>query len=547
MNKKLVKIKNFIFDLVQSDWFIVLNSALILLGWALNIWVPMLCVVSALNILPLFFDRRTKHLFILLMMFSFIMSTNRNELMPYAPMLAIVGAMLVGMIFNMIFFKRDLRPLLPKNIKGFHASLLALIVPFALAGVGSPSEKPLLTVAVLALIVILGVIYSFFTSAYSDTEERKDLPEYVLKILFASGLVVALEMIIFYIRVGDINQIVQAMMAKKVHLGWAGPNNMAPLLSISIPATLYFCLKKNFTTPLFAAIAMIEYALIFTTGCRGAILFTTLAMPAMLLYTIVKSENKLAFGVTISLLFIIAVVIVGYYGDIFANIITTILNKRLESSGREELYKLAIDTFKTWPILGAGWDHKTDLFYHSTFFQVLATMGLFGLIIFAIFYIWRYWTFFKMRKEPSTLALLAGMVLFEAYGFIDTNYFLPNFFTILLLMTFVVEINLPKNACRAFGGKDPVAHVVGFFRILLDRVKPVKATSDANENSTSNASNDSKTPENVESPAMTRNLETPASAKPADKAIPQSSEGENAEAQAPAESSSDDEDKSPKI
>lgn len=514
MKEKLLKLRKVASGVVQSDWFIVLNALLVLLGWALEVWVPMLCVMAAINILPLFFDKNTKHVFNLLFMFSFMMSANRNDIYRFAPMLAIVAVLLVGMIFNLAFFKRSMSLLHPKNIKGFHASLIALIFPFALAGVSSPAEVPLFTVAILALVVVLCVVYSFFAACYNGTDERKALPEYVLKILVASGIVVSLEMIIFYAKIGDINAIVQAMMAKKVHLGWAGPNNMAPLLSIAIPATLYMCIKKNFATPIFATLSLIEYALIISTGCRGAILFTTLAMPAMLLYVIVKSENKISFGVTISVIFIIAVIIIAYYGDIFANILTTILNKKLDSSGREALYRLAIDTFKTWPIFGAGWDYKTDYFYHGTFFQIMATMGIFGLIIFAVFYFWRYWTFFKMRKDPACVALFAGTFLFEAYGFIDTNYFIPNFFTILLLMTLAVEMNVPEKSCLAFGGKDPVAHVVGFFRILADRVKPVKT---ANESQALPSANDSdKTPvvDNASTPAATSDIDKSSQAQP---------------------------------
>ena len=522
MKEQFAKFKNTISAAVQSDWFIVLNAALILLGWGLNIWVPMLSVIVVINIIPLFFDRHTKHLFNFLMMFSFIMSTDRNDLMRFAPVLSLVGVLFVGIIFNLVIFKRKFSPLHPKNITGFHASLYGLIFAFAFAGVGSPAEVPLLTVALLALMIILCVLYSFFTVCYYDSEERKELPEYVLKILFASGIIVTIEMIVFYAKIGDVNLIVQAMMEKKVHIGWAGPNNMAPMLSLCVPATLYFCIKKNYATPLFAAIALVEYALIITTGCRGAILFSTLALPPMLLY---KSENKIAFGVTVSAIFVVAVILLAYYGDVFANVITTILNKRLDPMGRNELYRLAVDAFKTWPIFGAGWDYKTDLYFHSTFFQVLATMGIFGLVLFAIFYFWRYWTFFKMRKDPAVLALLSGMAIFEAYGFIDTNYFVPNFFIILLFMTFVVEINVPKNTCLAFGGKDPVAQVVGLFRILADRVKPVVKVDDdgANQSNPANPDEPSPSAKNDEEPCA----EPPAPQNAEDGQIPDSASADD--------------------
>ncbi|UKI20889.1 MAG: hypothetical protein L6V83_04670 [Christensenella sp.] len=63
--------------------------------------------------------------------------------------------------------------------------------------------------------------------------------------------------------------------------------------------------------------------------------------------------------------------------------------------------------------------------------------------------------------------LLCGTVLFDAYGMIDTNFFGPTFFIMLLIMTFAVEIDLPENKCRAFGGHDPFVEIADFFKRLL--------------------------------------------------------------------------------
>lgn len=484
MKEALLKIKNILSQAVQSDWFIVLNALIVVLGWSLKVWVPMLCVMAAINIVPLFFDRHVKHLFNLLMMYSFIICTPRGSFDRYTPVLAIVLALLVAVLFNLIFFRRKLSPLHPKDLKGFHASLLALIFPFAFAGITSPAEHPLLSVAILLLALVVCAVYSFFTVAFYDSDDKAALPQYVLKILVASGLVLTLEMLIFYGKIGDVNKIVQAMISKNMDLGWAQPNNVAPMLSMCIPATLYFCIRKNFATPVLTSLALVEYALIIFSGCRGAIILTTIALPAILMYVIVKSDNKVSFGVTVSLFFFIAVLLVAYYGEIFAHILSAILNRGLDPSDRDVLYRLAVDTFKTWPIFGAGWDYNTRYFFQSTFFQALATMGLFGLILLIVFYLWRYWTFFRMRKDPATLALFTGLIIFDAYGMLSNNFFLPHFFIILLVMTLAVEVNLPHNLCLAFGGKDPVAHVVGFFRILLDKVKPPKSSSDSSTDAT---------------------------------------------------------------
>ena len=194
MKENVSKFFNLASKFVQSDWFIALNALLIFLGWVLNVWVPMLCVAIVINVIPLFFDKETKHLITILSMFGFIMSTSRNDLKPYIPLLSLILVLLAGMIFSVTRYKRDFSLLHPAKIRGFHATLIALIVPMALAGLGSPYEDPLLVVAVFALIAVLAAVYSFFVIT-NDGEQKKQLPEYMLKVLFASGVVVLLEMI----------------------------------------------------------------------------------------------------------------------------------------------------------------------------------------------------------------------------------------------------------------------------------------------------------------------------------------------------------------
>ena len=100
--------------------------------------------------------------------------------------------------------------------------------------------------------------------------------------------------------------------------------------------------------------ATLEYIFIISTGCRGAILFTTIAMPAMCLYVMAKSENKVLFGVTLSVLFAAIIFVCAYYGEYVSKILTTILNKGLDSSGRVEmLYPEAIEVFQGSGILYA--------------------------------------------------------------------------------------------------------------------------------------------------------------------------------------------------
>ncbi len=485
MKENIAKAVTYTNRFVQSDWFILLNAALIFIGWVSGGWIPVLCVVTVLNLLPLFIGRETKHLLCLLTMFTFVISANRHALNNFAPLLSLIVVLLAAIIFSLVRFKRDWSVLHITRIKGFHLSFIALIIPFAFGGVGSPYEHPLAVLAALGIVLVMALGYTFMYVTNRTSEQKEKFPEYMLKILFAAGIVVSLELIVYFARLGGIENIKAAILSKEIHLGWAGKNNVAPIIAMCIPASLYFCINKSkFLTPLFTLIALLQYALLLTTGCRGAILFATLALPAMLFYTIVKSQNKIAFGVTVCAVFVVAIILVAYFGEFVSDVVDTIIGRGFDSAGRTDgLYPLAWETFKRWPIFGAGWDYRlgelassnyTPYWYHSTALQIIATMGLVGAIAFIFFYFWRYRSLLVLRKNPAFVALLASLLLFDAYGMIDTNFFGPTFFLILLCISLTADVCLPENKCRAFGGRNPFADIAAGCKRLSAAVKAKK-------------------------------------------------------------------------
>lgn len=466
MKEKLLKINGVANKFVNSDLYIALISVLVFAGWYFSVWIPMLCVIAVLGVIPLFLGRSTKCVLVPLTMFTFTVSTNRHQLKPeYAYLFLLVALVIAAMIFSLVRYKRDFSVLHPAKIKGFHAALFALLVPFALGGLFSPYENGLAVFVGFAMILLMAIIYTFLALT-TDEDFKAELPAYMLKILFAVGVIIALQMVIYFVKLKSVDEIIWAIRYKAIDVGWAGPNNIAPMLSITIPATLYLCIKKTKLAPVYTFIAVAEFVLLFTTGCRGAILFTTVAFPAMLLYVAIKTENKLSFCITFCVLFGAIIVVLLYFGPTVVEVLSFMLNKGFNNSYRTELYELAIQTFKKWPVFGSGWDYKPDgktpdiyvpYRYHSTFFQIMAALGVVGLIFFAIFYFWRYRTFAATRKDPACVALFMGTLLFDLYGMIDTNFFGPTFFLIMMLMTFVVEVNAEGKHALAFGGRNPVA------------------------------------------------------------------------------------------
>ncbi len=453
------RLGNAIDKFVQSDLMIVFNALFILLGWCFDIWVPMLTVILALNILPLFFFKSTKHLLSILMLFMLIISTNRHALGDYVYMLALVPVLFLGIIVNLIRFKRSFKSLRPRKIKGFHVSLLALIIPFALGGIGSDTENVWAILIALAFIVLVGLGYTFMWVTNIDNEDKQGLMDYVVKNLAMMGVITAIQCFIVLSKVdGNMQEIITFITSNRSYfdVGWAGPNNIGITLAMCVPATLYLCIKKNLFTPILVLIAIVEFTLIFLTGSRGSVLVALATIIPIFLYVIVKSENKFLFGASVSVAIVVVAIIILSKNYILEAITSRFASLGLSSNGRfDVLFVEAIDNFKQHPFFGVGWDYRlggltsdnySPYWFHSTALQILANMGVVGIIAFVPFYFFRYTTFLRlMKKSAAACALFVSTLIFEAYGMMDTLYFSPTFFIIMVIMTFACEINLPER------------------------------------------------------------------------------------------------------
>lgn len=466
MKEKITRVLKKTNRFIQSDYFIALMGVLTFVGWYFKIWVAMIFIMLAISVIPLFLFKDTKHMLCFLTMFTFLISDNRHNLADYKYLLIpFVLLLVVGFVVSLARFKRDWSVLSPKKIKGFHVSLLLLIIPFALGGVGSPTDNGLAIFVVALLVALIGFGYTFFVVTNTGAEKKK-LMEYVINILYVIGVVVLFEFIVQLFEFSSFAELKEIMSNKgEWSLGWGAANNVSPVFLLSIPATLYMCIRKNKFTPILILIVMAQLASIILTGCRGALLFIILALPYMLCYTIRKTENKISFCVTFCLACTALTFVIGYFSKELTSIITNITELGFSDHGRMPLYKEAISTFKKWPLFGAGWDYKlgqraqgatnsyTPRWYHSTALQICANMGICGIIFFVIFYYWRYRSFLPVLKTTQGWVLLSSLLLFDLYGMIDTNFFGPTFFIILAIISFAAQCGSEDYEALAFKAK----------------------------------------------------------------------------------------------
>lgn len=436
-------------DSFKNYWIIWATAAIIFIGWICDQALVTLAVIAVLSGVILAVFDESKHALPALWMFYYVFSTSSIDLTGKALWLLALVAPLAGVIIHIIRFR-------PKvfsrgNIfKGFTFTLIFAGLAIALGGISMPDRNPVVVLVIVALGLLLPLGYMFI-SATINKSAGQNLLEYVAMIMFTVGILITLQYIVYYARIGNLEGIKADIAAKTVNIGWGGPNNIAPTLSIAIPICFYYSLKKSRFSWAFGVLAAVWYCIIILTTCRGAILFTTISLPFMIVYSYFKTSNRLQLIITVCAVIATAAVIIGVFHQKIYELFERMLNLKMDDNGRFPLYRSALENFVSRPIFGVGFDYNlggykhnsyTPFWYHSTPLQVLSCMGIVGFIIYSAFYYWRYRTFMLSRKNPLVLAICMGLLLYDLYSWVDVNFFPPNSFIIMLIMTLPAEKNL---------------------------------------------------------------------------------------------------------
>lgn len=451
----------------HSNWFILLMAFFTLCGWVASIWVEGIWVYFLLTMIVL-----TIFMFCTcpdstpLFVFLFFMLPTANmavleEFSRYAWMIIPCILLILSMIFNIIRFKPNFREIIClKKMRKTTFSMFLIVIPMCLGGLFKTGRDAGWAVIYVVLFVTLsfGFIYFMAVSKTHVADKEKFLP-YIIKLMVASGIIVSVEMLIFYVGLGNLDAISHCIFTKGLFLGWATANPAAGALILYMPANLYFVLKKNKFAFLFVLLTFLEFLLMVSASSRGALLFGAIGLPIITIYAFVKSENKKQLVITLGALMAAGVLIlILSYNTFFYTIIDRLRNMGADDNGRFDIYLYGLQVFKDHPVFGAGWDFGigqqhvsySPYLFHSTIIQILACSGIVGFLGYAYYYYARYRSFF-IKKNVAGYIVLAGMWIFEAYAMIDPIFFIPpTFFIQLLIMSFAMENSVDDLSSLAF-------------------------------------------------------------------------------------------------
>lgn len=449
----------------ESKIFVWCWLAIVFICWVSGGWIAGFIIAAVLAGVMLCLCKDTLPVLTILWTFMFMLGQNRHKLQGMGWLIAAVIFIVIGAIVNIVRFRPSFKFL---NYKKITVTTLAIIVFCAatmISGIARAeryenfSKHGLYATIVGLLCVVLAAGYIFFSATVSGGKDGKRVLNHVLYLMFASSVVIVLQLIVNYARLGGVSAIVDGFVKKDVEIGWGGPNNYSIVLAMFLPATFYFAIKNGKFSPLYLVYGIVQYFFVFMSASRGAILFGAIGMLVSVGISVYKSEYRGRMIVAIELLCAVAVVVFMAYADEIYDMMGGIMGKGLSENGRIPLWKDAIKNFKDNPIFGTGFDFNlgahvsaesdgyTPYWYHSTFFQALAATGIVGFVAFVYLELSRARAFLT-KTSVEKWFVLVGFAIFWAYAMIDVFYYAPNGLLYLFMFTLAIEKSVePEKLC----------------------------------------------------------------------------------------------------
>lgn len=357
-----------------------------------------------------------------------------------------LGIMALGLVLNVIIYKPKIK------LGKFFWGLLVLCVAFVLGGINLKTENSTFQFLLTTLCVVA------FLSLYSliASSSRVEINE-IARLFTYLGVFLSFQTIICFLLTEE--SVFFFFIIKGVNVGWGINNNVALMLLLTFPFTLYLAMNnKNFKTIIYTLIAFFQILSIFLTCSRGAIISFMVGSILLVPYLIWKMKDKISFLSTAIVIVVILVICTYTYSinnpDEFNKILEVLSQVNFDSfNGRTPIYEECINILKENPLFGEGIlagfqpNENGDVVYewgHSTIFQTARSLGIVGCIAMVAHLVQKY---FVLLRKPSVwkVMVVASFAISGLYGLFDVSYYFINYMIPLILGMAMLEFEFHND------------------------------------------------------------------------------------------------------
>ncbi len=440
-----LKISKFLY----SDFYYISIVLFIVLFWALGYTIsPIFMFIGLASILLLCASLLILQKDILpvvpplFMAMCIISSTRMPEYMWAISIFA--GLVAVAVIFHIIYYKNE-----KYRVGKLFLPQVLLVIVILIGGIGSRFEST--QNGKLMAFVLIGMCPLFISLMLINyVDVNRDVLNYFAKTAIYFGVLISLELTLYYIIKLDF---VRQYLYEAPHLGWGVSNTVATFLLITFPFGFYLFTKetKNFLGILYLILGAIEYLAIFLTTSRGALIFGSIEVFVAVIATayLAKGKKKVQYFICAAIMLAVFGLIFGLFHKKLVGALQVIFNDGMQDSGRFQLYREAIACFFEYPVVGVGfgyvgsWTNLIDTMgiyqFHDTILQMLACLGIVGLLAYLYYYYVKLEIIFEKPTNYS-LYLLMAYIGYEGYSLINTGT-IQGFPTV----TFVVALTVAQE------------------------------------------------------------------------------------------------------
>lgn len=443
---------------VYSDVFLACVCLFTYLVWLLNWSMFGVAVIFSLACLTLLFSDCLSVIFLpIVCVMTAVRTEDATSLVSLWPLLILF--VLCAGCFVWRNFSQKLR------LGQMFFPYLAVTVSLLLGGIGVISAENYLR----ALPLVLGVgaaplaIYFVFVN-FLRQENSADIPLYFAKVCAFAGFVVCLELVTVMAQSGLSPS---QWGGSYWHVGWGNRGTIAEFLPFSFVMCLYLATRAKRCSYVYLLAAFVQVFCLALTMSRSGILFGGIAFAVGWVMCILKGNRKellICSGIIAGLVILFCIVFHQKVGSLISGILQRFgeFGIRFENGklvidgtsgrwGEDGLYGKAIRMFKDYPVFGAGLGHgavgegpNMDIMerFHSTVLEVMASLGIVGMLCYGFYYVVRFATVFRKGniKNKFPLFVFIVWIAFEGHSLVDMNTFAPVFVIFVSLQLAIIQV-----------------------------------------------------------------------------------------------------------
>jgi len=267
---------------------------------------------------------------------------------------------------------------------------------------------------------------------YRNTFQKEHV-QYLIKLLFILGILISLQVLLFYLGVEDVRA---ALEQKTLNLGWGISNYVATYLIMFIPTTLYYARTSKWS-PVLLLLAFFETAMLMFTGSRGGMVAFAVMVPFYAFFLLFKSSSWRNNLIYIGLILEAVLFIIYINYDFVSSVFFRFENLLFDDTGRFDIYQNAIAIFKEHPLFGGGLfarvGDKDYTMFHNTIFDTLATMGIIGGVGLG-FQLFQQFKITLGKREVVNFLMALALLGANVHGMVDNIYYMPQFMVLMIVI-----------------------------------------------------------------------------------------------------------------